>query len=46
MTKKTKVLEKTLEPVWNERFWFDFGTNGTLHIQCYDKDKMYVFIEI
>ena len=36
---KTKIIEKTLNPEWNESFEVDLGQQDTLDVVCYDHDK-------
>jgi serine/threonine protein kinase len=35
---KTKIIKKSLNPVWEEEFLFPFKENTPLYIQCWDYD--------
>eukprot|EP01086_Lenisia_limosa_P002276 TRINITY_DN1501_c0_g2_i4.p1 TRINITY_DN1501_c0_g2~~TRINITY_DN1501_c0_g2_i4.p1 ORF type:complete len:345 (+),score=57.91 TRINITY_DN1501_c0_g2_i4:119-1036(+) len=39
--KQTKIIKKTLEPVWTEKFVFEVPTlNGRLSVSCWDWDRL------
>jgi hypothetical protein len=38
---KTKTIDNTLHPIWNEEFTFDIGEEGLLKVEVYDHDVFF-----